>query len=583
MKNVLKTSLSVSVLVCSLCISTSWAIEPAWTQRSASGPEARFCRAMAFDSARGRGVLFGGWYPDVYLGDTWEWDGYNWIFRSSTGPSPRNNHAMAYDSARGVVILFGGFNGSLDGETWEWDGVNWTLRATAGPLPRHSHAMAYDSTRGVVVLFGGINPTQGSLAYTWEWDGTNWTQRSPLSSPSPRYGHAMVYDSARGVVVLFGGDSGDFANDTWEWDGNNWTERAPAASPSPRTSHAMAYDSLRGVVVLFGGCDNLFNPFRDTWEWDGVDWTERFPVTSPDRRSDHAMTYDTVRERVLLFGGYYYYNPTGTYGDTWENGVYSTATISDAWWSDEVDFDGDGCVRWAQLNWQPDVVGCQGSLMVFEKYYIRTSGTSTWNLVYTTPEHTTYDCDPSDVQSRNVIFSGACDDYEFKIEIYRSGESFPDYTRDPDNDPDLDDYAGEGQAEDPPLAFIADAWWSDELDYDADGCMRQATLNWNPDVGGCDGSLTVHERIYWKPAGQTEWNLMHTTLEHTVSGCSTADGGNLIVSFGDSCADYDFKVEVWRSGESGPDDTRGPADDPGLDDYAFETLSEDVAAIISDA
>src|SRR5262245_56732341 len=73
--------------------------------------------------------------------------------------SPRNGHAMAYDSARGVTVLFGGdlsyYN--LTGETWEWDGDTWTLRATSGPTARVAHAMAYDSARGVTVLFGGYS------------------------------------------------------------------------------------------------------------------------------------------------------------------------------------------------------------------------------------------------------------------------------------------------------------------------------------------------------------------------------------------------------------------------------------------
>ena len=34
-------------------------------------------------------------------------------------PSPRYLHAMAYDSARGVTVLFGGYDWSCYGETWE--------------------------------------------------------------------------------------------------------------------------------------------------------------------------------------------------------------------------------------------------------------------------------------------------------------------------------------------------------------------------------------------------------------------------------------------------------------------------------
>lgn len=64
----------------------------------------------------------------------------------------RSSHAMAYDSARGRVVLFGG-QGSSD--TWEWDGNDWTLRSpNNSPPARSRHAMAYDSARQHVVLFG---------------------------------------------------------------------------------------------------------------------------------------------------------------------------------------------------------------------------------------------------------------------------------------------------------------------------------------------------------------------------------------------------------------------------------------------
>src|SRR5262245_22395743 len=87
-----------------------------------------------------------------------------WILRATTGPSPRYGTAMAYDSARGVSVLFGGYTGTqtLD-DTWEWDGNSWTFRTNSGPSASWGHAMVYDSARAVTVLFA-----EGE---TWEWDG----------------------------------------------------------------------------------------------------------------------------------------------------------------------------------------------------------------------------------------------------------------------------------------------------------------------------------------------------------------------------------------------------------------------------
>jgi hypothetical protein len=280
-----------------------------WMQRASSGPSPRGGHAMAYDSARRKVVLFGGG-DNGLPGDTWEWDGTSWTLRASSGPSPRFWHAMAYDSARGKVVLFGGSDGgNYFGDTWEWDGTSWTQRASSGPSARGHHAIAYDSARGKVVLFGGLN-NSGVLGDTWEWDGTSWTQ-SASSGPSARYGQAVAYDSARSKVVLFGGFDNSYLGDTWEWDGTSWTQRA-SNGPEGRASYAMAYDMARGKIALFGGFDNSL--LGDTWEWDGTTWTQRSSGLSP--RYEHAMAYDSAHDKVLLFGGSA--GTLGLLGDTWE-------------------------------------------------------------------------------------------------------------------------------------------------------------------------------------------------------------------------------------------------------------------------
>jgi hypothetical protein len=194
----------------------------------ANKPSGRCDHAMAYDSTRGVVVLFGGrisaspWYND----ETWEWDGTNWTQKSPVNkPSARVDHAMAYDSARGAVVLFGGCMSASpreNNETWEWDGTNWTQKSPANkPSGRYDHAMAYDSIRGVVLLFGGY--LYGGLYSdeTWEWDGTNWVLKNPSNNPSGRSDHALAYDSVRGVVVLFGGvvvvGAGHLSDETWEY------------------------------------------------------------------------------------------------------------------------------------------------------------------------------------------------------------------------------------------------------------------------------------------------------------------------------------------------------------------------------
>ena len=178
-----------------------------WRQVSTPSPPIRYGSAMAYDSDRKMAVMFGGYYSydstEKNYGDTWEWNGSMWTEASKTGPTPRRDHAMAYDSARKKVVLFGGYNGSsYYGDTWEWDGSSWTSVSTTGPDPRAKHAMAYDAARGEVILFGGETPSHEND--TWAWNGSNWTEVG-TTGPTSRVDHAMAYDAFRSEVVLYSG------------------------------------------------------------------------------------------------------------------------------------------------------------------------------------------------------------------------------------------------------------------------------------------------------------------------------------------------------------------------------------------
>lgn len=291
-----------------------------WTHVTSTGPSARGAHAMAFDSHRGRMVMFGGENAanNWGLGDTWEWDGSNWLLVATTGPSPRRFHAMTYDSIRRKIVLFAGGDmlGRLS-DTWEWNGSTWTLMASTGPPGVQGHAMAYDSLRGRTVLYGGKDTFGNPPIGTWEWDGLTWRQLL-AGGPGARDNHAMVYDSHRDRTVLTGG----FQGDTWEWNGAAWTQ-VTTTGPGPRKGQRMAYDALRCTTLLFGGRNLTW--FTDTLQWDGNSWAT-VNSAGPSNRDWHAMAYDSLRGRVVLFGGY----GSGvniTLGDTWEwTGLPGTAS-----------------------------------------------------------------------------------------------------------------------------------------------------------------------------------------------------------------------------------------------------------------
>ena len=293
-----------------------------WTQRQDIGPAARFGHAMAFDSARGRTVLFGGFASDSSMNDTWEWDGQDWTQIQDIGPPPRSLTAMVFDSTRGRTVLFGGAGsgGVLLGDTWEWDGNEWTQVQDVGPSSRSGHAMAFDSNQKRTLLFAG-RASGGLTGDTWQWDGSAWTQVEDTGPPA-RESHAIVYAADRNRTVLFGGDGVSLTalSDTWEWDAMHWTH-VQDVGPAREGSAMVFTGSGTALFGGFGGSSSAeANPaalFGDSWEWDGQLWVERQDM-GPQARWLHAIAFDSTRGRLVLFGGTPALARDSSLGDTWE-------------------------------------------------------------------------------------------------------------------------------------------------------------------------------------------------------------------------------------------------------------------------
>jgi hypothetical protein len=286
-----------------------------WASVTPPTPQGRHAHALAPDGAQGL-VLFGGQGgssgANPPSGDTWRYHAQGWsqLFPANA-PTPRHSHAVAWDSVRGRQVLFGGSDGASSlADTWEWDGNDWLARSPAtSPPARHGHVMAYDERRGRVVLFGGYAST--TLGDHWEWDGTNWTQRTGIALPPARSFAAMCRDSRRDRLVLNGGSANFIISDrqdTWEFDGSTWTMAMPQVAPAARHNHSLAFDEVHGVSVLFGGqtitttFPPQFRTFGDTFEWDGSSWVPRAAGT-PVARSAHAAAFDPTRGVIGLFGG----------------------------------------------------------------------------------------------------------------------------------------------------------------------------------------------------------------------------------------------------------------------------------------
>jgi len=194
----------------------------------AASPPKRGWAAMAIDAstpASRRVLLFGG-YDGASFNDTWRWDGSNWSqLLPAHSPTDRSDHGMAFDSAHGKMIVFGGAHYvgsnyvSQYADTWSWDGADWTQVATTGPASRADLYTTYDPRIGRVVLFGGFDNNAASAATanfqdTWTWTGAAWSLLSPTTKPTKRDSGTMTYFPPSGTVVLFGG------YDAVAWDAN---------------------------------------------------------------------------------------------------------------------------------------------------------------------------------------------------------------------------------------------------------------------------------------------------------------------------------------------------------------------------
>ena len=264
---------------------------------------------MAYDSKRGRVVLFGGYVAGSPLGDTWEFDGERWERKSESGPSPRGALGIAYDSARGKTVLFGGSAGWEQAkftDTWEWDGTTWARVAVVGPGGNRFHRMAYDARRGRIVSFGG----RGGGGETWEWDGSHVAESQRRWAPTSRSSCDDVRQRTRArrhvrrqrATPESGGypppESYIWLSDLWEWDGARWTPLAAQGPPSKGGQPGLAYDDHRHRLMLVGGGGGL----AGTWVWAGGKWEQiRDLVSSGEAR--HRARYNLTDEDVARTSG----------------------------------------------------------------------------------------------------------------------------------------------------------------------------------------------------------------------------------------------------------------------------------------
>jgi hypothetical protein len=276
-------------------------------------PPARFRHTMSYDASRGVIVLFGGRDGSgSSFGDLWEWNGADWQSVSPDGPAPaaRHWHGMAFDSARGVHVLFGGYLSDTQehGDTWEYNGNTrqWTLRANTGPSPRSGMSLAFDATRNQTLLFGGYTSAgatlfQKYLSDTWTWNGAAgvWTQQNSRVTPQGRALYSLAFDSVRSIVLMQNGrvalDETRTAKvrESWEWDGAQWSEHYSYCCP--RVEAGLVYELAHQRMIMFAG-DGVFHD--GTWALEPIpDYDQNILYVNWNTRpGEFPDTYQTLRQ-----------------------------------------------------------------------------------------------------------------------------------------------------------------------------------------------------------------------------------------------------------------------------------------------
>ena len=335
------------------CSVTCLLEEPVWSLVQYQ-PGPRRAAAMAYDSARGRVVMYGGQSPagDAY-NDTWEWDGDHWsLVVTLRNTTHRHGAKMAYHPVNGRMYMAGGYPTHWI-STWAYDGRSWSaVDPTGSMFVGVGHSLVWWGARKMLVLVGGATYNGIGLAGSWGLLDDTWVKlvdlpvslmdsavvedprtgqlivfsgRAQVGGPAldvayalgpndsswialppsgaPRFGASGVYDPVLGRVVFFGGQTASAPSTAvatvTAWDGTAWSTLADA--PSARSAMSAAYDLQHGELVSFGGALADGSVGMETFTFDGA-WRAR-PVPAPVASlAGTTATWDAARGAGLIVG-----------------------------------------------------------------------------------------------------------------------------------------------------------------------------------------------------------------------------------------------------------------------------------------
>jgi hypothetical protein len=221
---------------------------------------------------------------------------------------------MAYDSARGYSVLFGGQKsglfpigvwGGFSNETWIYEDSNWRkLSFWRRPAARCGHSLTFDEKNGLIVLFGGIDRFDRSLGDTWLFDGGSWRRMSGPGPTARRYA-AFAFDPGLEGCVLQGGAADDqgkvMFGDTWIFQDYRWT--CLQFQTDARDDHGIAYHRRAEKLLLLDG----INSTRGLLGLTSIGWQAQEVSPLHPRHQCSPLAWDNGLEGIVLYGGEEYH------------------------------------------------------------------------------------------------------------------------------------------------------------------------------------------------------------------------------------------------------------------------------------
>lgn len=309
------------------------------TKMKQDAPAARFMAAAAFDTKRGRMIVFGQARPNEKdaSGDLLALDMKtdSWSTVEVGGPHPQGvgGAGMVYVEKEDALYLFGGWPAEAAkplAELWklplgEEKGLRWRLVSDGGkgPPERNGCCLVVDAKRNRLILHGGDggpHPVRGftPLDDLWSFDlaSKNWRKLMPKGrAPEPRWNHATAVDPERSVMYIFGGVGyvktrlvADRDIHVLDLGSLKWTRLTSARDrPWAMMGTSLTFDSASRLLLVAGGLSlDTRGPPGPLCVWtfdiDAETWVKHEKALLATRR-DHVGVYDSRGNRHIIFGG----------------------------------------------------------------------------------------------------------------------------------------------------------------------------------------------------------------------------------------------------------------------------------------